>query len=925
MKTINIDGRQIEVENGTTVLEAAKQNGIYIPSLCYHPDLTPYGGCRLCIVEIDGVKGFPSSCATPVFDGMVVKTNSGQLQNLRRQVFELILSEHNKNCTTCDKNLRCELQRVAAYLGVEKLTLPYIDKNAPVYRDEPFFDRDYNLCVLCGKCVRVCEEVRKNAAVDFTYRGIKSIPGTAFNKKLQDSNCEFCGACVDVCPTGAILEKDFRESAFSDRTVTTICPYCGVGCSIKLEIKNEFVEYPDFSRDVNDANSNRIVADASASEYREQIVRVIPDIDGPANQGQLCVKGRFGIKDFVHHKDRLKKPLKRKPDGSFEEISWEEAMNLVAEKFSKYKGDEVAVVASAKCTNEENYVIQKFARAVLKTNNIDHCARLCHAPSVAGLSRTLGSGAMTNSISEIAFAKTILSIGSNSTATHPVIGLKIKKAVDNGAKLIIINPKKIELCNFAHLSLHNKPGTDVALLNGIAKVIIDENLQDEDFIRERCENYEEYAKHIKSINLDEVEKITGVKKNLIIEAAKIYATEKPSTILYGMGVTQHVHGTDNVFCISNLALLTGNIGKPSTGINPLRGQNNVQGACDMGALPNVYPGYQKVDDVAVREKFEKFYQTPLSPSIGLTLTEMFKKAYCREVKAMYIIGENPILSEPCSKHSECSLTELEFLVVQDMFLTETAKLADVVLPACSFAEKDGTYTNTERRVQLINKAIEPLGESKPDWEIVCGIAQKMMRFEKMSKSGFDFQSTSEIMDEIAKLTPIYGGISHKRLKEKTLKWPCPDENHPGTDILHSANFPRGKGVFIPVSYKPLAEPPDNEFPFLLTTERLLYHYHTGSFTRKVDGLNKIKPEEVLEINPLDAEKLELSDGDFVRVVSRRGDIKVKVRLTEDVSPGVVSMSFHFAETPANALMNNVALDPVSKSPELKACPVRIEK
>ncbi|MEW6556735.1 MAG: formate dehydrogenase subunit alpha [Elusimicrobiota bacterium] len=886
-----IDGKKIETSKGLTVLETTRQNGIYIPSVCFHPDLAPYGGCRLCIVEIDGIKGLPTACTTYIEDGMVIRTNTEQLQNLRRQVFELILTEHDKSCTTCLKNLRCELQTVAAYLGVESLSLPYIEekeKKLTVFIDEPFFNRDYNLCILCGRCVRICEEVRKNNAVDFISRGIKTVPGTAFAKRLQDSDCEFCGACVDICPTGALLEKDFYETLNPDRTVTTICPYCGVGCSIKLEIKNE------------------------------KIIRVTPDLNGPVNKGQLCVKGRFGIKEFVHHKERLTKPLAKQPDESFKQISWQEALNLVAEKIPEYKGDKIAVMSSAKCTNEENYIIQKFTRTVLKTNNIDHCARLCHAPTVVGLAQTLGSGAMTNSISEIADAKTILSIGSNSTSTHPVIGLKIKKAVDNGAKLIVINPKKIELCQFAYLSLHHKPGTDVVLLNGIAKVIIDENLQDKKFIHERCENYEEYIKHIKSICLDEVEKVTGIKKDLIIETARIYATQKPASILYGMGITQHSHGTDNVFCISNLALLTGNIGKPSTGINPLRGQNNVQGACDMGALPNVFPGYQKVNDNTAREKFEKFYETELNSQPGLTLTEMFEKAHKREIKAMYIIGENPVLSEPCSKHTECSLTELDFLVVQDMFLTETARYADVVLPACSFAEKEGTYTNTERRVQLLNKAIEPLGESKPDWQIVCELAKEM-------KSGFDFENPSEIMDEIASIVPIYGGISYKRLKQNSLKWPCPDENHPGTDILHKDKFTHGKGKLMLVTYKPSIEITDDKYPFILTTERLLYHYHTGTLTRKVNGLNKIKPEELLEINPLDAEKLDIKDGEYIKIVSRRDELQVKAKISENLPEGVVSMSFHFAEIPTNTLFNHTATDPLSKIPELKICPVRIEK
>ncbi len=892
MIKINIDGKQIGVESGSTVLDAARQNGIYIPSLCYHHDLTPYGGCRLCIVEIDGMRDLPTSCTTHAENGMVVRTNTGYLRNLRRKVFELILSEHDKSCTSCAKNLRCELQTIAAYLGVEKLTLPFIEKKFTVNKDEPFYDRDYNLCILCGRCVRVCDEIRKNAVVDFTFRGIKSVPGTAFNKKLKDSNCEFCGSCVDICPTGALLEKDFGESLFPDRTVTTICPYCGVGCLIKLEIKNE------------------------------KIARVVPDIDGPANEGQLCVKGRFGIKEFVHHKDRLKKPLARQPDGSFKEISWEEALNLVADKFkeikNKYGPDAIAGLASAKCTNEENYIFQKFMRAVVGTNNVDHCARLCHAPSVAGLAQTLGSGAMTNSIGDIEKADCFIVIGSNTTEAHPVIALKIKKAVmNNSAKLIVIDPREIPLCEIAELHLAQAPGSDVAVLNCLANEIYANSLHDAEFISKRTEGFEDYVKSIAPYKSEYAEKISGVSAEKLKKAAQLYGSAERGCIIYSMGITQHTNGTDNVIAISNLALLTGNLGKEGTGVNPLRGQNNVQGACDMACLPNVLPGYQKIDDPAVRSKFESAWQVILPSSAGLTVTEIIQRAHSGEIKALIVMGENPMVSDPDINHVKKALMRMELLVVQDIFLSETALLADVVLPSCSFAEKDGTFTNTERRVQLLRKAINPVGDSKSDWEIICGLSNKMgyaMRYD----------SAREIMDEISSLTPIYGGIVHKKLDGPGVQWPCPSENHTGTKILHTEKFSRGLGKFIPVGHTPPSETADGEYPLILTTGRVLYHYHTGTMSRKVNGLNDIFPECVAEINHIDARNHSIRDGEKIRVVSRRGSITARAYVTDKILKGVVFLPFHFAEAAANILTNS-AIDPKAKTPELKVCAVKIEK
>jgi len=537
---------------------------------------------------------------------------------------------------------------------------------------------------------------------------------------------------------------------------------------------------------------------------------------------------------------------------------------------------------------------------------------------VAGLVTSFGSGAMTNSIHDIGDASCILAIGTNTTATHPVIGLEVKRAVFNGGKLIVANPREIELVRFAEIWLQHKPGTDVALLMGMMRVIVDEGLLDSSFIEERCENFDAFKESLKGFPLNVVEQITGVPGHKVAEAARIYATNKPSAILYAMGITQHSHGTDNVLATANLAMLTGNVGKPGAGVNPLRGQNNVQGACDLGSLPNVYTGYQAVADQAIKEKFETAWGVNLNLTPGLTLTEIFDAAGKGQIKAIYLTGENPVLSDPDANHIKESLEKLEFLVVQDMFLTETAELADVVLPAASFAEKDGTFTNTERRVLRVRKALEPLGDSKPDWWITCQIARRM------GTKGFDFESPSQIMDEIASLTPSYGGISYSRLEEGGLQWPCPTEEHPGTPILHTEIFTRGKGQFIPLEYKPPAELTDAEYPLVLTTTRSLYHYHTGTMTRKVKGLNSILSEELVDISPSDASALGIADGDMVKVTSRRGQVAAKAKVTDVTQAGVVSMDFHFGESPVNQL-TSPALDPVSKIPELKVCAVRVEK
>jgi formate dehydrogenase alpha subunit len=908
--TVTIDDHEISVPEGSTILEAARLSGIYVPALCDHPDLVPIGTCKLCIVSVDGWGFFPTACNTPVENGMLVRTKTEEIQEMRRHALEMLLAITNHptsclfcerktecedlrecmrkmpvtvGCKYCHKNNDCELQNAVEYVELKEIRYPTIFRNIPVLR-EPFFDRDYNLCILCTRCVRTCKEVRGE--------GILSV-NPDFHRShwigpeiLQNADCKFCGACVDVCPTGALIAR-FEKWLNPNSWISTVCPYCGVGCQIELGVKDN------------------------------SIVRVRGARGGSTNNGQLCVKGRFGL-GFAESPERLKAPLIRK-NNQLMPASWEDALSVVVEKFSEYRGDAFAFLASAKCTNEENYLAQKFARLVMETNNVDHCARLCHASTVAGLAMAFGSGAMTNSIEELSDAGCIFVIGSNTTEQHPVIALKIKEAKRRGAKIIVANPRWIDLCKIADIWLRHVPGTDVPLIQGICRIISEENLVDRSFVRKRTEGFEEFLASLANFSIGDVSKMTGVESELIKEAARIYAQGNPSSIIYSMGITQHSHGVDNVLALANLAMMTGNVGKRSSGINPLRGQNNVQGSCDMGALPNVLPAYQPVTDSALRGKFEKAWSKALPDKPGLTVVEMMDSAEIGRIKAMYIMGENPLLSDPDSTHVDKALEALDFLVVQDIFLTETAQKANVVLPATTSLEKDGTFTNTERRVQRVMKAIDPIGLSWPDWKIICELG-KRMGWEQQ----FSYSSPEEIMEELAMLTPSYGGISYSRLLNSGLQWPCPTFDHQGTVYLHKDKFTRGKGKFNALSYRPSTELPDKEYPLVLTTGRVLFQYHTGTMTRKVSDLNLLRGEELVEVNPSDAKLYGIEDGEIVQVSSRRGRVRARTKVTEKSPKGVIFMTFHFYESPTNVL-TNPALDPVAKIPELKVCAVKLEK
>jgi len=676
------------------------------------------------------------------------------------------------------------------------------------------------------------------------------------------------------------------------KTVLTTCPYCGCGCKYYIE-----------------------VIDGVAKS-------VVPCKEDPISEGKLCIKGWNAI-DFVYSKDRLTSPL-IKENGKFRKASWDEALDLVANKFKelkkKYGHDSFGLLSSAKTTNEENYLMQKFARSVIVTNNVDHCARLCHASTVAGLAAAFGSGAMTNSTPEVEDCDCILITGSNTTEQHPLIGSRIFRAKEKGAKILLIDPRTIQLARFADIHMRQKPGTDVAWINGMINVIISEGLADEKFVSERTENFEELKEMVKDYTPERVEEISGIPKEDLIEAARIYAKADASSIIYSMGITQHTTGVDNVKSCANLAMVTGNIGKSSTGVNPLRGQNNVQGACDLGALPNVFSGYQKVIDPATREKFEKAWgmTEKIPDNIGLTVVEMINAAASGNLKTLYIMGENPMMSDPDTNHVKKALENLEFLVVQDIFLTETAELADVVLPGSTFLEKDGTFTATDRRVQRVRKAIEPIGFSKPDWQAICELAKRM------GSKGFDYASPNEIQDEIAKLTPLYGGINYDRLDDLGfLQWPCPTFEHPGTVFLHKDKCSRGLGHFFAVEYKPPAELPDEEYDFTLTTGRILFHFHTGTMTRRSEKLNNEVPTGYVEINPQDAEELGIEDGESVKVSTRRGTIEIPAYVTKKVPLKTVFIPFHFKECAANVL-TNPALDPIAKIPEFKVCACKIE-
>jgi formate dehydrogenase alpha subunit len=812
---------------------------------------------------------------------MQVITHDEEINALRRLNLEMLLSEHEHNCLVCESNGKCELQDLVYEFGIDQVRFPINKETKPVDDSSEVIVRDPNKCILCGRCVRACREIACKNILGFTDRGPALAIGAGLNEPLAFTECASCGACVQACPTGALTEKHarFQGRNWEFHKVKTTCPHCGGGCQMEL-----------WTRD-------------------KKIVKVYGvEEENTENKGNLCVKGRFGL-DFVQSPERLKKPLIKK-NGKFEEAEWDEALNLVAGKFQEIKNthgpDALAGIASSKSTNEECYLFQKFIRTCFGTNNVDFCTRLCHTPSAVALTRAFGGGAMTNSMSLVEQADVLLVAGLNLTEMYPVFASAMKKRVMSGnLKLIIIDPRRTETAEYADIWLSPRIGTDIAWINGMLHVILNEGLYDHEFIENRTQGFEELKDIISKYTPARVEEISGIPEAKIIEAARLYGKALGGSILYGMGVTQHIHGT------------TGNIGKQGTGLNTIAKQNNGQGAGDMGCLPPIYPGGQPVSNPAVQEKFEKAWGVNLSPKPGITEANMLLDE--NGIKGLYVMGGNPMRSGPNISRIQNVLENLDFMVVQDMFLTETAKIAHVVLPACSFAEKDGTFTNTARFIQRVRKAFDPIAESRPDWKIICDLSQKM-------GYNMSYRHPEDIMDEIVSLTPPYGGISYRRLGKGGLRWPCPQKDHPGTLYLWAETFntPSGKGMFFPADYHDPAELPDKEYPFILTTGKDLYHLHTGSYTRNSVALFNLSPEDVLEIHPSDADRVQVKNGEEIYVRSRRGSIKINTKVTDRVPEGTVFTTLHSDEVAVNALTID-ALDPMAKTPELKLCAVKLEK
>ncbi|EFU14097.1 formate dehydrogenase subunit alpha [Enterococcus faecalis] len=892
--TLSIDNQEVTVPKGTTILEAAKGLGVEIPTLCHLKELAPDGSCRMCVVEVEGGRrgGLTTACTAHCQEDMVVATHSEKVADSRRFILDLLLSNHKLECFSCGKNGDCQLQQYALDYGIDATSFTE-GKRMPCHQEDtsnPFFSYDPEKCIMCRRCARVCQLRQGRDVLSIANRGFETKMMPSYGQAFDQSICESCGNCVSSCPTGALTAKDTKEyRKWETQKIPTTCPHCGTGCQMNLLVKN-----------------NRLVG--------------VEPIDGPANKNLLCVKGKFASYKFVGSGDRLTEPLIKR-NGIFEPASWEEALTLVSSKFNEIKAengaDALAGFSCSRATNEDNYVFQKMVRAAFGTNNVDNCARVCHSASVHGLAQTLGSGAMTNPIADITEdVDMILLVGSNPEEAHPVIGAQIRQAIQRGTQVVVVDPRKINLVKDSALHLQVQAGTNVAFANGMMHVILKEGLADRHFIEERTEGFSDLEKMVADYTPEKVAEICHIHPEDLIQAARMYAKAEKAPIIYCLGVTEHSTGTEGVMSMSNLAMLVGKVGKPGCGVNPLRGQNNVQGACDMGCMPYDFPGYQKVNNPEVIDKFEKAWHVPLNRNTGLTSTKVLPAATAGNVKGLYIFGEDPIVTDPDTGHVRQALESLDFLVVQELFMTETAAYADVVLPGISYAEKDGTFTNTERRVQRVRKAVEPRGQAREDYEIFC---------EVMTRMGYPcaYESAKEIMEEISAVTPSFGGINYERLEKESLQWPCRSLTDPGTPIMHVGSFARGKGLFKAIPYKQAQELPDEEYPYLMSTGRMLYHYNTRAMTGRTEGINQIANHSYIEINAVDAQALGIQEGDKVEVHSRRGKIETYAAVGNRVFPQEVFMTFHFPDGNVNEITNAV-FDDIATIPEYKVCAVAIK-
>ena len=887
---VTIDESSVELPEGATVLDAVNRLGIPLPQLCKDPDRAPLGACRTCLVHVEGQRGLPAACHLPARDGMIVRTTHPEAVRVRRAVLDLTLSM----LTPAPE--RDGFGQLGAATARHDLARP---AHAAHHRFEPdasksFFVLDREACILCGRCTVACGDVQRIGAISLVGRGHDARVGVFADGAMSSSVCTSCGQCVATCPTGALRPKETPSPIV--REVETTCPYCGVGCGITLRVRAD--------------GRLAVMAD-----------------DSPANLssgGTLCVKGRFAT-GFVHSHDRIITPMVKR-DGRWHAATWDEALDVAAEGFARNRGH-FGALASAKATNEDGYVIQKLTRVVMGTNNVDHCTRLCHSPSVEAMLVSMGSGATSNSYQDYEEAGCLMVVGADASANHPVIAIRFRRAVARGARLIVVNPKRVELCDQADLWIRQNPGTDVALFNAMARVILDEGLADLEFVRARTENFEDWVRALEPYTLDYAERVTGVPQGDIAQAARWYARPAfaGSCLIWGMGITQHINGTSNAHAVLNLSLVAGQMGFAGSGISPLRGQNNVQGAGDAGCVPTNLPGYAGYG-AADLDRFERGWGARPPAEPGLVVTEMIEGCLDGRVRAMYVVGENPLLSEPDLHHAEKAIEQLDFLVVQDLFMNETAERAHVFLPAAAFAEKDGTFTNSERRVQRIRQAIDPPGLARPDWWIACELARRTARRLGISVSGFDYHHPSEIFDELTRLWPSLAGMSYARLESGGLQWPCPTPDHPGTRFLYGDSFPRGKGRFVPVTQGvEAAEQPDPDYPFLLNTGRLLYHWHGGTLTRRVEGLLELAPRLEVAVHPVDARQLGVDDGGTLRVVSRRGELTAYARVTEAVRRGAIFVPFVKLHDSAANFLTNSAFDPSAKIPEYKVCAVRLER